>query len=75
MQIDEDVQHFIETILKLDQKLLTVYTKSDKINQSQKARLKKVTPGVLFISNTHKKGIDKLHEQIFSTLFAQNKRG
>ena len=75
MRIDEDVQHFIDSILKPDQKILTVYTKSDKLNQSQKAHLKKATPDALFISSIRKKGIDKLQEQIFLTLFKQSKRG
>ncbi len=55
--------------LTLDQRVLKVFTKCDKLNQSEKAKLKNSFKDAILISNLNKMGLDDLeHEVIKQTL-------
>ncbi|HEC1789333.1 TPA: YihA family ribosome biogenesis GTP-binding protein, partial [Campylobacter lari] len=40
------------------------YTKADKLNQSQKAKILNVNKNAILVSNLKKSGIDKLEQKI-----------
>jgi GTP-binding protein len=68
LEIDADVDTYLAEILEEDQVLLHVFTKMDKLNQKELGALKKQYPGALMISNTKKRGIDKLTQVIYDIL-------
>ena len=52
-----------------DQKYLTVFTKIDKLNQKERAKLKREFPGSITLSNLKKNGHDRVHQIILQTIF------
>ena len=71
-KIDNDVQEYIEDFIRADQVYLPVFTKIDKLNQKEKAALKKSFPNAIFVSNLKKTGTQKIHEEIFRVIFGVN---
>jgi len=69
-KIDDDVENYISEFIRPDQKYLTVFTKTDKLNQKEKAKLKKEFPGSITVSNLKKNGHDRVHYEILKTIFA-----
>lgn len=68
-KIDDDVTEYITEFIRPDQKYLTVFTKIDKLNQKEKAKLKKEFPGSIALSNLKKNGHDSVHQNILQTIF------
>ena len=68
-KIDEDVSNYISEFIRPDQKYLTVFTKIDKLNQKEKAKLKREFPGSITLSNLKKNGHDRVHQTILQTIF------
>ncbi len=68
-KIDDDVENYISEFIRPDQKYLTVFTKIDKLNQKERAKLKKDFPGSITLSNLKKNGHDKVHKIILQTIF------
>lgn len=68
-KIDEDVQGYIGEFIRPDQKYLTVFTKIDKLNQKEQAKLKRDFPRSITLSNLKKSGAHTLHREIFETVF------
>ena len=71
LEIDRSVDEYLEQILMPGQYLLRVYTKIDKLNQKELSVLRKRDPDALMVSNTKKRGMDKLTTQIYSLLFEE----
>ncbi len=69
LEIDTEVDNYLGEILEEDQVLLHVFTKMDKLNQKELGALRKAYPGALMVSNTKKRGIEKLSNVIYSILF------
>lgn len=69
LEIDADVDTYLADILEEDQVLLHVFTKMDKLNQKELGALKNRYPAALMVSNTKKRGIDKLTQVIYEILF------
>ncbi len=69
MKIDLAVEEFLEKIKRADQKILQIFTKSDKLNQKEKSALKKIYPKAILVSNLKKSNIDKTRQYIFDSLF------
>ena len=69
LEIDADVDAYLDEILEGDQVLLHVFTKMDKLNQKELGALRKKYPGALMVSNSKKRGIDKLTQVIYEILF------
>jgi GTP-binding protein len=67
--IDEDVQKYISEFIRPDQKYLTVFTKIDKLGQKERNALKRDFPGSITLSNLKKSGADRVHREIFETIF------
>lgn len=71
LEIDADVDAYLDGILEEDQVLLHVFTKMDKLNQKELGALRKQYPGALMVSNSKKRGIDKLTNVIYEILFEE----
>jgi len=68
-KIDDDVENYISEFIRPDQRYLTVFTKIDKLNQKERAKLKRDFPGSITISNLKKNGYDRVHHIILQTIF------
>ncbi|HEY9128477.1 MAG TPA: ribosome biogenesis GTP-binding protein YihA/YsxC [Sulfurovum sp.] len=68
-KIDDDVEKYISEFIRPDQKYLTVFTKTDKLNQKEKAKLKREFPGSITLSNLKKNGHERVHQTILKTIF------
>lgn len=69
LDIDRSVDEYLLQICTPDQVILNVFTKIDKLNQKELSALKKDFPDALLVSNTKKRGIDKLSGTIYDILF------
>ena len=72
LDIDAQVDDYLNEIVEGDQVILHVYTKMDKLNQKELGALRNKYPGALMISNTKKRGIDKLIQVIHEILFTED---
>jgi len=73
LEIDNQVLEYLNYIKKADQKIVTIFTKIDKLNQKEQNKLKQKFPESIFISNLKKRGIDKANNLIYTTLFGDFK--
>lgn len=69
-KIDDDVENYIADFIRPDQRYLTVFTKIDKLNQKERAKLKREFPGSITLSNLKRNGHDRVHQIILQTIFA-----
>ncbi len=69
-KIDDDVERYIAEMIRPDQRYLTLFTKIDKLNQKERAKLKKEFPDAIVLSNLKKNGHDRVHLEILETIFA-----
>jgi GTP-binding protein len=68
LEIDCSVREYLEQVVGPEQKILRIYTKIDKLNQKELSALRRQDPEALMVSNTKKRGIDKLVQKIHSLL-------
>lgn len=68
-KIDDDVESYISEFIRPDQQYLTVFTKIDKLNQKERAKLKREFPGSIALSNLKKNGHDRVHQNILKAIF------
>ncbi len=68
LEIDKQVQSYLESIKKGDQVIIKVFTKLDKLNQKQVHALKRAYPDALMVSTLKKRGLDELNKLIFTSL-------
>ena len=66
LDIDVNVDSYLKSFLRADQKILNLYTKSDKLNQSQKSAVMKFDPSGILVSTLNKSGIEKAREAIIN---------
>ena len=66
LDIDANVDAYLKSFLRADQKILNLYTKSDKLNQSQKSAVMKFDPSGILVSILNKSGIEKAREAIIN---------
>ena len=71
LELDSEVNEYLHEIVRPDQQILIIFTKADKIGQSEMSVIKKNYPGALMVSNSSKRGIDKALEAIFVRLFGE----
>lgn len=69
LDIDKNVDEFLETIKRGDQIILHAFTKIDKLKQNDLAKLKRAYPEGVFISNLKKRGVEQLQNRITEYLF------
>lgn len=65
LELDEGLQRYLQSFLQVDQRILRVFTKADKLNQSQKAKLKQNFKDAFLISSTAKQGLKELENELF----------
>ena len=68
-EIDNRVEKFLNDYIRDDQKLLTIFTKGDKLNQKEMSKLKREFPGSIVISNLKRKGQERIHQEILRYIF------
>ena len=71
LDIDNNVDEYLKSFLKNDQQILTVFTKIDKLKQSEISKMKKEYPDALFVSNSKKRGIAEVKRKINEILWGQ----
>lgn len=69
LDIDSNVDEFLNSIKRADQIIINAFTKIDKLNSSELNKLKRDYPNGIFISNLKKKGIIDLQNKIVEHLF------
>ncbi|MCI6642327.1 MULTISPECIES: ribosome biogenesis GTP-binding protein YihA/YsxC [Campylobacter] len=67
LEIDENANSYIRSFLRPDQALIKFYTKSDKLNQKEKAAVLKYDPSAKFMSIKNEKQIFNAREMIVKT--------
>ena len=72
LEIDNNVDEYLKSFMRKDQQLLTIFTKIDKLKQSELAKLKQKYPDALFVSNLKKRGIKEVREKISEILWGKN---
>ena len=71
LEIDKNVDEYLKSFLRPDQQILTVFTKIDKLKQSELAALKKKYPDTLMVSNIKKRGFDSVKNKINEILWGE----
>lgn len=69
---DENLELYINKFLKKDQKIIKLYTKADKLNQSQKHQILKFTKDALLVSSSKSKGIKEAISKIYDSTFGKD---
>ncbi|WP_169777558.1 ribosome biogenesis GTP-binding protein YihA/YsxC [Campylobacter mucosalis] len=64
LDIDINVREYLKSFLRPDQRMLSLYTKADKLNQSERAALMKFDPNGILVSTLNKKGVDEALNKI-----------
>ena len=64
MAIDKEVNDYLQSFIKADQKILNILTKADKLNQSEKNAALKAYPNACLVLTLKKTGIDRANELI-----------
>lgn len=72
LDIDLNLDEYLNSFLRADQKKITVFTKCDKLNQSQKTKLLNASKNAILISNLKKQGIEKLEQVIINESLGLN---
>jgi GTP-binding protein len=68
LEIDASVAEYLREICSEDQHIIQVYTKIDKLNQKELNELKKRFPDALMISNSKRRGVDKIVSVLYGML-------
>lgn len=69
LEIDKNVDAFLESIKRGDQIIVHAFTKIDKLKQNDLQKLKRAYPEGIFISNLKKRGLEQLQNKITGYLF------
>lgn len=69
LDIDKNVDEFLENIKRGDQIIIHAFTKIDKLKQNDLAKLKREYPNGIFVSNLKKRGLEQLQNKITGYLF------
>lgn len=69
LDIDRNLDDYLLSFIRGDQKIIKFYTKSDKLNQSDKAKVLKFDNKANFVSTLKNSGIDKAREMIIDGVF------
>lgn len=64
LALDEEINHYLQSFILPTQNIFKVFTKADKLNQSQKTRLKNTFNEALLISSAKKQGLKDLENEL-----------
>jgi GTP-binding protein len=68
LEIDTSVAQYLEEICTQNQHIIRVFTKIDKLNQKELGILKNRFPNALMISNSKRRGVDKIVAVLYEKL-------
>lgn len=68
LEIDASVAQYLEEICTQNQYIIRVFTKIDKLNQKELGLLKSRFPDALMISNSKRRGVDKIVSVLYDKL-------
>ena len=71
LDIDINVASYLESLKRADQKIVKVFTKIDKLKQSDLQKLKNKYRGSFFVSNLKNSGLQKLTDELYTQLFGE----
>ena len=69
LTIDKNLQNYLASFLRGDQKVVRLYTKADKLNQSERAKLLRHDPQAVLVSTIKGGGLQKAREIIVRGAF------
>ena len=69
LTIDKNLQNYLASFLRGDQKVVRLYTKADKLNQSERAKLLRHDPQAILVSTLKGSGLQKAREIIVRRAF------
>nr|WP_297942387.1 GTP-binding protein [uncultured Campylobacter sp.] len=69
LTIDKNLQNYLASFLRGDQKVVRLYTKADKLNQSERAKLLRHDPQAILVSTLKGGGLQKAREIIVRRAF------
>ena len=69
LTIDKNLQNYLASFLRGDQKVVRLYTKADKLNQSERAKLLRYDPQAILVSTLKGSGLQKAREIIVRGAF------
>lgn len=69
LAIDKNLQNYLASFLRGDQKVVRLYTKADKLNQSERAKLLRHDPQAILVSTLKGSGLAKAREIIVRGAF------
>ena len=69
LTIDKNLQNYLSSFLRGDQKVVRLYTKADKLNQSERAKLLRHDPQAVLVSTLKGVGLQKAREIIVRGAF------
>ena len=69
LEIDKNLQNYLASFLRGDQKAVRLYTKADKLNQSERAKLLRHDPQAILVSTLKGSGLVKAREIIVRGAF------
>nr|WP_315084826.1 GTPase [uncultured Campylobacter sp.] len=69
LEIDKNLQNYLSSFLRGDQKVVRLYTKADKLNQSERAKLLRHDPQAILVSTLKGSGLAKAREIIVRRAF------
>lgn len=70
LDLDLNVDEYLKSFLRTNQNILKVFTKSDKLNQSQKNKLKNTFKDSISVSNLKKEGFELLEQELIARVLA-----
>ena len=66
LALDESINEYLQSLKSPSQSILQVFTKADKLNQSQKTRLYKTYPNALLVSSAKNTGLAQLENALIT---------
>lgn len=66
LALDESINEYLQSLKSPSQSILQVFTKADKLNQSQKTRLNKTYPNALLVSSAKNTGLVQLENALIT---------
>lgn len=66
LALDESINEYLQSLKSPSQSILQVFTKADKLNQSQKTRLNKTYPNALLVSSAKNTGLAQLENALIA---------
>lgn len=66
LALDESINEYLQSLKSSSQSILQVFTKADKLNQSQKTRLCKTYPNALLVSSAKNTGLAQLENALIT---------